>query len=955
MPGFSVGPLLCIRSLPVGRPGAAVLLLAAMLAIPAAARGDSGPADPTAMPNEPQACTTASFSLMIGGFSVCDSGTTGTTACGQAGGTCPGNLFYRGNEVGFVPACSEAGTGYFLEWGDGSTTSWTSNGTAQGRTHVYTTIGPMTVRVTVNGTLTDLLCIEVLEAVIACPTADFSSTPTARLISFSNQSTNYTTVAWAFGDGATSTQVNPSHLYASDGSYDVTLTVTRPGCTSGSPTAVITKTIEVLDCTTPGAAVPFAPSNGATGVEFSAGVNFGWGAGSYNDAWDLQTYSGAGCSTPLQLYQNLASPSYLVPAAAFAPATVYSWRVTPKNLSCTNPVGPVSACQSFSTRAEATCTALPAAPSLAVPAAGATGVSTSNVNFSWEDLSTPGCAASYRLALQAGSCQGALLAEFTGLTAASYIVGALPVGTTIAWTVTASNQLGTGPASACRTFDTAPDCAAQLPGAASPVSPAAGSVGVPNVNTVFTWSSASCAGSYDLRVFAGSGCGGAPLVTAGWLTTTSRLVPSLPPGSDLSWNVRSRSDAGTTVGGCASFQTGGTPIPPPEARISFLDPNGQPTAGPLYVGWTYTLDGSSSTPGAGTSLVDWRWDFGDGWTANGPQVPHSWGTVATFVVSLTVTQDDGKTDLASQPVSVVLPPSLSAAIVVGGSTCWGGTTQLDSLVAGGMPPYTRYWDLGDGSGTTSSPSVSRIYANPGSYLVQLSVVDALGASTSVNRTVAIASLPPLPASALRTERSGTNLRNVWVAAPTSAARPVDGYTLFRASSPTGTFATRGTTPPNVTQHVDFLAWLPSSGPDHYYAVGVTNGCGTDSEFPSSTFESAVAWGSEPVRIPLRLEAGEAVEVAVKGQGPSSDFDALLPELLLLAADRETVLARAISDASCPKRGECGGGCDVVGLTPAERGVHWIEIRNFCPQAGDRKIRLLVEIRRTGGVRPAPPG
>jgi glucose/arabinose dehydrogenase len=47
------------------------------------------------------------------------------------------------------------------------------------------------------------------------------------------------TYAWNFGDGGTSTAANPSHTFASNGSYDVTLTVTDPQGASGSDSVQI--------------------------------------------------------------------------------------------------------------------------------------------------------------------------------------------------------------------------------------------------------------------------------------------------------------------------------------------------------------------------------------------------------------------------------------------------------------------------------------------------------------------------------------------------------------------------------------------------------------------------------------------------------------------------------------------------------------------------------------------
>ncbi len=57
-------------------------------------------------------------------------------------------------------------------------------------------------------------------------------------VAFSNSSTSTVSVVWDFGDGSTSTEINPTHTYAQSGVYEVVLTITECG-----KTATITKTI----------------------------------------------------------------------------------------------------------------------------------------------------------------------------------------------------------------------------------------------------------------------------------------------------------------------------------------------------------------------------------------------------------------------------------------------------------------------------------------------------------------------------------------------------------------------------------------------------------------------------------------------------------------------------------------------------------------------------------------
>ena len=49
------------------------------------------------------------------------------------------------------------------------------------------------------------------------------------LVNFTNASLNADTYSWDFGDGESTTETSPSHTYAADGTYDVTLTATNSG------------------------------------------------------------------------------------------------------------------------------------------------------------------------------------------------------------------------------------------------------------------------------------------------------------------------------------------------------------------------------------------------------------------------------------------------------------------------------------------------------------------------------------------------------------------------------------------------------------------------------------------------------------------------------------------------------------------------------------------------------
>lgn len=116
------------------------------------------------------------------------------------------------------------------------------------------------------------------------------------MMSFTDLSVLPQTWLWDFGDGSTSTQQNPSHIYAAIGSYTVTLTVTNGGC-SHSSTRTINLTAPApgftADATTicKGLPVTFTPS----GFDPAQILNVVWvfGDGTQGNTPGLQSISHA--------------------------------------------------------------------------------------------------------------------------------------------------------------------------------------------------------------------------------------------------------------------------------------------------------------------------------------------------------------------------------------------------------------------------------------------------------------------------------------------------------------------------------------------------------------------------------------------------------------------------------------------------------------------------------------
>ena len=183
-------------------------------------------------------------------------------------------------------------SGYSWDFGDGGMSSEVSP------THTYENSGVYTVSLTVtddNGIVSNQTAddyINVMEPVVI--TADFSGTPTVGMpplfVEFSDMSVpstgfELTSWAWDFGDGATSTDQNPSHTFEALGEYTVSLTVTDD---SGSSTETKEDYINVVDIE-PGDP-DFALTLRADGPAFGYDLTFGFSPDAtdgYDEMYDL--------------------------------------------------------------------------------------------------------------------------------------------------------------------------------------------------------------------------------------------------------------------------------------------------------------------------------------------------------------------------------------------------------------------------------------------------------------------------------------------------------------------------------------------------------------------------------------------------------------------------------------------------------------------------------------------
>jgi len=160
-------------------------------------------------------------------------------------------------------------------------------------------------------------------------------------------------------------------------------------------------------------------------------------------------------------------------------------------------------------------------------------------------------------------------------------------------------------------------------------------------------------------------------------------------------------------------------------------------------GQLLTFDGSQSIPGD-LPIISYLWEMGDGAVLSDRIVAYTFDTPGSYDVSLTVTDQAGQTNTATQsiqisPVVDVQPPT---AVIDGPMTATVG--QLVTFSAansqGGTAVIATYqWQSGDGNNAGPGPdsSFSTIYSQPGVYYPSVTVTDVAGLSDTAFMAITV--------------------------------------------------------------------------------------------------------------------------------------------------------------------------------------------------------------------------
>ncbi|MBU2651846.1 MAG: PKD domain-containing protein [Bacteroidetes bacterium] len=163
------------------------------------------------------------------------------------------------------------------------------------------------------------------------------------------------------------------------------------------------------------------------------------------------------------------------------------------------------------------------------------------------------------------------------------------------------------------------------------------------------------------------------------------------------------------------------------------------TPNPTCLNEMTNFTGSSSA-----SVTSWQWNFGDGGSASGQTVNHTYLQTGTFNVTLSVVDINGCTNVETTQVTV--NPLPSPNFIHTGPACLNDSVVFTDLSTSPNGYIVRWhWDFGDGNSTTinfpQSPNVSHLYANQGTFQVTLTVTDSDSCQNSTSRQVIVVANP----------------------------------------------------------------------------------------------------------------------------------------------------------------------------------------------------------------------
>lgn len=143
------------------------------------------------------------------------------------------------------------------------------------------------------------------------------------------------------------------------------------------------------------------------------------------------------------------------------------------------------------------------------------------------------------------------------------------------------------------------------------------------------------------------------------------------------------------------------------------------------------------------SLVEYRWDFGDGHTGSGVEPSHVYELSGSYAAKVTVVSDVGAEATAEVEVQIdEVPPQVQLEVPATGEV--GVPVALHAAVSSSSPIIEHLWDFGDETESEAPGSTNHVFTAPGEYQVAYSVIDGDGTPATATAPIQIFPLGGAP-------------------------------------------------------------------------------------------------------------------------------------------------------------------------------------------------------------------
>lgn len=135
-------------------------------------------------------------------------------------------------------------------------------------------------------------------------------------------------------------------------------------------------------------------------------------------------------------------------------------------------------------------------------------------------------------------------------------------------------------------------------------------------------------------------------------------------------------------------------------------------------------------------IISYNWSYGDGAVGIGSTVSHTYNQAGNFTVRLIITDAAGCRDTLLRPGFIrVNGPAANFTSTVPGTCLLTPVTFNNTTTTDAVHPITQFkWNYGDGNiETLTAPPFTHSYSNAGAYHVTLTVTDAFGCIDSIRK------------------------------------------------------------------------------------------------------------------------------------------------------------------------------------------------------------------------------